>query len=183
MKLPLSKKVLYLGLLVICAGLTAIATLPGKQQHAHEHADHQHDESHNSPENQKRMAAFHYNKGNKHMAEKQWEQAALQYDMALGHDAELQPALLNLSTALLGWGRYEEAFETLGRLEQLNPALPQLHYNLACYYSLTGETSASLEALKDAVHHGYKKIDDFNTDQDLAEVRALPAFKEWIKTI
>jgi tetratricopeptide (TPR) repeat protein len=151
----------------------------------HDHAEHdEHDDvDHSDPENIKRMAIFHFNEGNKSLQQKKWEEAAKNYHKALGHNRELPEAYINLSTAYLRAGKYDEALDTLKTLEEFKPSAPLLHYNLACYYSLTEKTQGSLNALKKAVELGYKGYQEIETDPDLENLRNNGEFKTWFQSI
>lgn len=128
------------------------------------------------------MAIFHFNEGNKFLRAGDWDPAVRQYEMALHHDPALHPASVNLSTAYLRAGRYSQAQAVLRRLQAAAPTLPELHYNLACLYALTGRAPEGLQALKEAVRLGYPHRSQLYTDPDLNALRLLPAFQEWIQT-
>ncbi len=151
----------------------------------HDHAEHdEHDDvDHSDPENIKRMAIFHFNEANKFLQQKKWDDAVKNYHKALNHNREFEEAYINLSTAYLGAKKYGEALDTLKSLESINPSAPLLHYNLACYYSLTEKSPASLSALKKAVELGYKGFQDIETDPDLENLRSYAEFKAWFESI
>jgi tetratricopeptide (TPR) repeat protein len=151
----------------------------------HDHSEHDEhgDVDHSDPENIRRMAIFHFNEGNKLLQQKKWEDAAKNYHKALNHDRELQEAYINLSSAYLGAKKYGEAFDTLESLEKINPLAPLLHFNLACYYSLTEDLPASLNALKKAVELGYKEFKEIQTDPDLQNLRTTAQFKAWFQSL
>jgi tetratricopeptide (TPR) repeat protein len=151
--------------------------------HNHSEHDEHGDVDHSDPENIRRMAIFHFNEGNKLLQQKKWEDAAKNYHKALNHNRELQEAYINLSSAYLGAKKYGEAFDTLESLEKINPLAPLLHFNLACYYSLTENSPASLNALKKAVELGYKGFQEIQTDPDLENLRATAQFKEWFQSL
>ena len=147
-----------------------------------EHDKHQ-DMDHSDPENIRRMAIFHFNEGNKFLQRKKWGDAAKNYHKALNHNREFKEAYVNLSTAYLGAGKYDEAFDTLKSLEEINPSAPLLHFNLACYYSLTEKLPASLGAIKKAVVLGYNGFQDIQTDPDLENLRNNAEFKTWFQSV
>jgi tetratricopeptide (TPR) repeat protein len=151
----------------------------------HDHQEHnEHDEmDHSDPENIRRMAIFHFNEGNKLLQQKKWKDAAKNYHKALNHNREFEEAYINLSSAYLGAKNFDEAWGTLKSLETINPLYPLLHFNLACYYSLTGKTQDSLSALKKAVELGYKNYQDIPADPDLENLRTDPGFKTWFQSI
>ena len=168
-----------------------------KHDHSHDHAESS--ESPNSldkafsqapdpkaipadPEKEHRMAIFHYNEGNKFLSQGNWKEAVGNYKMALHHDKDLNEVYINMSNAYLKGQQYEEAKKTLDVLKTQAPENPHLHYNLACYYSLTHRETASLKALQQSIRLGYKNPADADTDPDLANLRETPEFQEWIKT-
>jgi tetratricopeptide (TPR) repeat protein len=153
------------------------------KDHGHSEHDEHGDVDHSDPENIRRMAIFHFNEGNKLLQQKKWEDAAKNYHKALNHNRELQEAYINLSSAYLGAKKYGEAFDTLESLEKINPLAPLLHFNLACYYSLTENSPASLNALKKAVELGYKEFQEIQTDPDLKNLRTTAQFKAWFQSL
>ncbi|PIQ97939.1 MAG: hypothetical protein COV67_01555 [Nitrospinae bacterium CG11_big_fil_rev_8_21_14_0_20_56_8] len=132
---------------------------------------------HSSPENQKRMGIFHYNEGNKFLKQGDIEEAIRNYKMALHHNPEFQETQVNLSTAYLHARRYDDALTTLSGLEKINPKNPYLHYNLACYYSLTGKVEPGLESLAKALELGFPDRNSVETDPDLENLRQAEGFK------
>jgi tetratricopeptide (TPR) repeat protein len=149
-----------------------------------EHDPSEHSEAdHSDPENIKRMAIFHYNKGNKSLQQGNWEAAEKNYQKALIHNKEFQEAYINLSTTYFRAKKFDEALNALRELEKINPSNPLLHYNLACYYSLTKQPEASLGALKNALDLGYKKFQAIQTDPDLENLRKDADFKTWFESV
>lgn len=135
------------------------------------------------PEREHRMAIFHYNEGNKFLSKGNWREAVHNYKMALHHDPALSEVYINISTAYLQGQQYEEAKNSLETLKGLTPDHPNLYYNLACYFSLTHQQTASLEALQKSLELGYKSRNDVHTDPDLENLRQTPEFKKWVKTL
>lgn len=142
----------------------------GSEGHNHPEMDH------SSPEAQKRMAIFHYNEGNQHLKAGQPKKAVHQYEMALGHTKILPQVYLNLSTALMRQKKFQEAFAQLQQAGRLAPQLPEVDYNIACFFALTGNPDQALKALGDAVRKGYNNRQELNTDPDLDSLRHLPEF-------
>ena len=135
------------------------------------------------PVKQRRMGIYHYNEGNKFLGDGQYDQAIHNYEMALSHDPEIHEVYINLSTVYLKLQNYQRAAQTLETLRAKKPDLPALHYNLACYYSLTQQTELSLNALKKAVDSGDIRVEDLKTDPDLSHVRQTSGYLEWVKTL
>jgi len=129
------------------------------------------------------MAIFHYNKGNKFLTKGDWKEAVGNYKMALHHDPDLNAVYINMSNAYLKGQQYEEAKKTLDTLQAKAPEDPHLYYNLACYYSLTHQETASLEALQQSIRLGYKNPDEAQSDPDLTNLRQTTEFQKWVKTL
>lgn len=173
-----------------------------ESSHSHGHS-HDHDESPQSPKTlneafsqapdlgaipvdpvrEHRMAIFHYNEGNTFLNKGDWKEAVVNYKMALRHDSALNAVYINMSNAYLKGQQYEEAKKTLDTLQVKTPKNPYLHYNLACYYSLTHQETASLKALQLSIRLGYKNRDDVQSDPDLANLRQTSEFQQWVKTL
>jgi predicted Zn-dependent protease len=130
-----------------------------------------------------RRPIFHYNEGNKFLTKGDWKEAVGNYKMALHHDPDLNAVYINMSNAYLKGQQYEEAKKTLDTFKVKSPENPHLHYNLACYYSLTHQEAASLEALQKSIHLGYKNPDEAQSDPDLANLRQTTEFQQWVKTL
>lgn len=135
------------------------------------------------PVKEHRMAIFHYNEGNKFLNKGNWKEAVGNYKMALHHDKALKEVYINMSNAYLKGQQYEKAKETLDILKMQDPKNPHLYYNLACYYSLTHQEAASLDALQQSIYLGYKNRADIHTDSDLANLRQTPEFQQWVKNL
>jgi tetratricopeptide (TPR) repeat protein len=135
------------------------------------------------PVREHRMAIFHYNEGNKFLNKGNWKEAVENYKMALHHDKALNEVYINMSNAFLKGQQYGDAKKTLDALKVQAPDNPHLYYNLACYFSLVHQESASLEALQQSIRLGYKNRKDAHTDPDLANLRKTPEFQKWVKTL
>ena len=142
----------------------------------HSHGDENMNQS--DPEAQKPMGIYHYNEGNKFLKQNNWEKAISSYKMALHHNNNFDEAYINLSTAYLVGKKFEASLKTLNTLQRINPKHPLLHYNLACYYALKGNTTLGIESLKQAVTNRFNNIQTLKTDPDLENLRPDPRFKE-----
>jgi len=125
------------------------------------------------------MGIFHYNEGNKNFKEGQYKEAIINYKKALHHNKSFKEATINLSTAYMKNSNFEEALETLQKGMVLDSKNPHIHYNYACYYSLTGQPVASLKKLKTAIQFGFNNFKQIETDPDLEKLRQSPEFKRW----
>ena len=128
---------------------------------------------------EKKMGIFHYNEGNKSFKGGQYKEAIINYKKALHHNKSFKEATINLSTAYMKNSNFEEALKTLQKGMVLDSKNPHIHYNYACYYSLTGQSEASLEKLKTAIQFGFNNFKQIETDPDLEKLRQSPEFKRW----
>jgi tetratricopeptide (TPR) repeat protein len=128
-------------------------------------------------EKEKRMGIFHYNKGNKSFKEGLYDEAIVNYKKALHHNKTFKEAAINLSTAYMKNSNFDEAIEILKMGMALDSANPHIHYNYACYYSLTDQPKASMEKLQEAVRLGFTNFKQIETDPDLEKLRQSPEFK------
>ena len=74
-----------------------------------------------------------------------------------------------------------EAIEDLIQAQKISPEDPEIHFNLACAYSLTEKTQMSLSHLSDAVAFGFKKKDLIHSHDALAFLRIQPEFESFVK--
>ena len=150
---------------------------------SHIHSQGNENKDHSDPEVQKRMGIYHYNEGNIFLKQNNWEEAISNYTMALRHNKNFDEAYINLSTAYLIGKQFQASLETLNTLQSINPKHPLLHYNLACYYAITGNTIMGIKSLTLAVDNGFNNLQTLKTDPDLKNLRSDPRFKELEKLL
>ncbi|MDE2680606.1 MAG: hypothetical protein OSB29_04490 [Verrucomicrobiota bacterium] len=80
-------------------------------------------------------------------------------------------------------GRFEEGLKVDCRLARLCPDDPLVHYNLACSFSLTAEFRKAANALRKALHYGYRDFEFMKTDPDLEPLRGQPIYAKLEKEI
>jgi tetratricopeptide (TPR) repeat protein len=68
-------------------------------------------------------------------------------------------------------GRFKDGLQVDSRLARLCPDDPLVHYNLACSFSLTEEFRKAANALRKAIHYGYRDFDHLRKDADLESLR------------
>jgi tetratricopeptide (TPR) repeat protein len=73
-------------------------------------------------------------------------------------------------------GRYHEGLKIDEQIAHLRPFDPTVLYNLACSYSLTGQSDLAVVALEKAINVGYTDFKWLSRDPDLANVRKHPGF-------
>jgi tetratricopeptide (TPR) repeat protein len=74
-------------------------------------------------------------------------------------------------------GLYLEGLKVDQHLVGLRPDDPIVHYNLACSYSLSGQLSPALEAVRTALKLGYRDFKSLDKDPDLDNLRQDANFK------
>jgi tetratricopeptide (TPR) repeat protein len=81
------------------------------------------------------------------------------------------------ATVAASLGLNDMARDYARRALTINPDDPLLLYNVACMYSLLGNSNEALDCLEKAVDKGYGQKDWVEHDSDLDSVRELPRFK------
>jgi len=157
--------------------------IPKETNDNHTHNPVNKDTGYPDLETQKRMGIYHYNEGNKFLKKNNWKEAVRNYKMALHHNKNFDEAYINISSAYLIGKQFEASLKTLNTFKKMNSKHPLLHYNLACYYALTGNITLGIESLKQATLNGFKNLQSLKTDPDLENLRPDPRFKELQKSI
>jgi tetratricopeptide (TPR) repeat protein len=98
------------------------------------------------------------------------------YEGILGRDPNLVDVLIPLGDAYTKGGYYEKGLSIDRRLSRLRPNDPVVSYNLACSYSLLGQTARALESLEKAFTLGYRDFAFLMRDPDMEYVRKSAAF-------
>jgi TolB-like protein/Flp pilus assembly protein TadD len=81
------------------------------------------------------------------------------------------------ATVAASLGLNDMARDYARRALTINPDDPLLLYNVACMYSLLGNSNEALDCLEKAVDKGYGQKDWVEHDSDLDAIRELPRFK------
>jgi tetratricopeptide (TPR) repeat protein len=95
--------------------------------------------------------------------------------------ASLRPGDTRVALAL-GWcykrtNRLAQAIDSLARVSQHHPEEPLLHYNLACYWSLAGNSSKALDELTTALEIEPELRALIADETDFDRLRAHPDFQ------
>jgi tetratricopeptide (TPR) repeat protein len=95
--------------------------------------------------------------------------------------AGLRPSDVSVAIAL-GWcykrtHRLAQAIDALERAERHNPDEPLLHYNLACYWSLAGNTAKALDELGTALELEPDLRNLIAEEPDFDQLRGNPEFE------
>ncbi len=76
---------------------------------------------------------------------------------------------------------HQRALEIDRRVVQLAPKDAVAHYNLGCSLAMTGHCKEAVDALRQALRHGYSDIDYLEADRDLDSVRNDPDYEELLR--
>ena len=74
----------------------------------------------------------------------------------------------------------EGALEDYQKATEITPADMDMHFNLACIYSLKEDKDRSFHHLEKAISMGFKNIDKINTKDELAYLRIQPEFETFV---
>ena len=90
-----------------------------------------------------------------------------------------------MAALALGWcfkrtNRLAQAIDSLERALREHPDEPLLHYNLACYWSLAGNSTKALDALSTALDLDPELRSLIAEEQDFDQLRGNPAFDRLI---
>lgn len=99
------------------------------------------------------------------------------------HRPDNLEALAELGAVYTRLGRFREGLDIDRRLVALDPANPTVHYNLACSLALCGEREGALDALEEALRHGYDDAAHLSSDDDLKSLRDEPRFLAFVERL
>jgi Flp pilus assembly protein TadD len=105
------------------------------------------------------------------------------YEASRRHRPDNVEALAELGHVYTRLGRYQEGLGVDRVLVGLVPSNPTAHYNLACSLALCGQTVEALDALDEAVQHGYQDGAHLAADDDLATLRDEPRFRALVERL
>ncbi|HEC70122.1 MAG TPA: tetratricopeptide repeat protein [Candidatus Omnitrophica bacterium] len=100
------------------------------------------------------------------------------YEELIRENPNFIQAWMCLGSAYTKKGFYGEGLRVDLHLSKVRPKDPIVHYNLACSYSLLGDTTKALEALKKAIVLGYDDFSYLKKDKDLENLRKDKRFWE-----
>ena len=81
-----------------------------------------------------------------------------------------------LADVLLAQGLHQEVMALDQQLSELRPADPDVRYNLACSLTRNQEFERAATELSRAIELGFRDVDSLQSDPDLEDLRAHPAF-------
>jgi Flp pilus assembly protein TadD len=86
-------------------------------------------------------------------------------------------AIEELAELELQLGRVEVVLRLDERLKCLRPADPEIRYNLACSLTLNRQFEEAAAELSKALELGFEDVQSLQSDPDLEDLRAHPAFR------
>jgi serine/threonine protein kinase/Flp pilus assembly protein TadD len=90
----------------------------------------------------------------------------------------------NLGAVVLSqMGEASRALEWAGMAQALGPEEPLILYNIACVYSLLGQTEKALDCLEQAVKHGFGQKEWIDNDSDLTPLHGEGRYQELLKKL
>jgi tetratricopeptide (TPR) repeat protein len=95
----------------------------------------------------------------------------------LKRDSGYIEALEELADLQTQLGRVEEVVGLDERLKALRPSDPEVRYNLACSLTLSRKFEQAAAELSSALELGFNDVHSLQSDPDLADLRAHPAFR------
>jgi tetratricopeptide (TPR) repeat protein len=123
----------------------------------------------------------HWLMGNALFALRDYDNASQAYETAMRHN----PACAKFMLAFQGLcfqrlGLYQRALRAYEEGLRLNPGAKEIHYGLACTYSLLNDPGHAISHLARAMELGYVDRDYLERDGDLDNIRNEPRFRETV---
>ena len=113
--------------------------------------------------------------------EAQREEEATAYEQSLYEERQWdEQPFKRTGVAKFNRHDYEGAIKDFLRGLKDAPNDPDLHFNLACCYSIEEETMMSLYHLDKAIENGYQKFDKIHRHSFLSYIRQQPQFQEFV---
>ena len=103
-------------------------------------------------------------------------------DRVLAIDPEDPIARANLGRIFKGQGDYARAIAEHKLALSNAPELPDLYYNVACYYALMKRKEDAILWLGKALEHGFGRMEALRTDPDLSSLRGDDRFDVLART-
>ncbi len=102
--------------------------------------------------------------------------------VSLRHNPGFAPSFILLASITRMTGRVEESADAARMAVLLDPDCAPAHYDLACYYALSGECDKALKALRSAMDKGFCDFEWADRDPDLAPLREHAEFRRLLET-
>ena len=122
-------------------------------------------------------------KGQLHLVQKEYREAAECFSSALEANPDFLPALEGRGSANYYQNLQEKAMEDFTMALKLNPNSQLACYNIACVYASKGEAETALHWLTRAVEQGFNDPDHIENDKDLSPLSSNPEFSSLIQRL
>ncbi|HEY8351220.1 MAG TPA: hypothetical protein VIK87_01630 [Sphingomonadales bacterium] len=101
--------------------------------------------------------------------------------LSLSRNPGFAPTFLLLASVLRMTGRIEDSADAARMAVLLDPDCAPAHYDLACYYALSGQEEKALAALESAIARGFCDFEWAGRDPDLETLRDRPEFRNLLR--
>lgn len=125
-------------------------------------------------------ARQHFQQGVQYAARRDFSNAGKEFTSAIRISPGYASAYSNRGVAYMQQKEFDLAEDDLKKAVELESRDGRNHYNLACWYSLQGQTGRGLAALDSALANGFSDYQALRKDRDLAALRKDP---DWRKTL
>ncbi len=96
---------------------------------------------------------------------------------SLAHNPAFSPSFILLASLSRLAGRIEDSTDAARMAVLLDPDCAPAHYDLACYYTLAGDTAKAITSLETALVKGFCDFEWAGRDPDLEKLRSHPEFR------
>jgi tetratricopeptide (TPR) repeat protein len=97
---------------------------------------------------------------------------------ALQIDPTYAEAAVGIGVTFNARQRYDEALEWYKKALELNPAVSDAYYNIACVYAQAGDSEQALRYLHIALLNGYVSLQTLATDPELKSLEGIERFEK-----
>ncbi len=131
-----------------------------------------------------RSVKGHWLMGNALFALRNYDGACQSYELAIRHNPTAAKFLLAfVGLCFQRLGLYNRALRSYEDGLRLNPGAKEIHYGLACTYSLMNEPGRALPHLEQAARQGYVDRAYIEKDGDLDNIRNEPKFRDLVSRL
>ncbi len=112
-----------------------------------------------------------------------YEKAAAAYRVTTRQHPDFGRMWLQYALSLHLSQQYEEAIDAYKKADNLGVNPPTTRYNLACAYSLLGDSDKAFAWLDQSIEAGFDNVQYMEGDTDLEHVRGDPRFAEYTRRV
>ena len=130
-----------------------------------------------NPAAARELADKYFRQGEALLGKKNYAEAAEKYELALQYSKNHLEARLSLGLSYLRLRRFDDSLKQFTLALAADKSYAPTHYNLACYYALTGQGGRALGELREAVKLYPRCASWAAVDDDFASIRNWADFK------